>query len=195
MNTRVRDCQRMRTAEPCFRSSNLEFYAETSTGAEANVCGCVLRSRLKFADEVHFSACAFNLSQDLVVGESGCRFVSVCAERHAIGQYAVAMSGDESRFEDVRAFEIASRGGENVCRMKSPVTSDVQVEERREERRTIEPWPAEPIDGSVASDESGRTTVADDSVIVDWAIPSIVHPFSSMQREARMRAGEMNGST
>ncbi len=68
--------------------------------------------------------------------------------------------------------------------MKQPVSSDLYVEESGEEGRAIEPGPAEPVDGSIARDEGGGTTVADDSVVVDWALPAIVHSDNSMRKDS-----------
>ena len=171
----------MSTAKPGFSATEFEFDSELAAGSEPDVRTRVVWSRLEIADEFNLAAGALDTAKDLVIGESGCGFMAVSAEAHAVNECAFAVRGREAGFQNVGVFDVAAGGGENVGGMEEPVASDLYIEKSGEQGRAVETWPAQPIDGSIARDEGGGTTVADDSVISDGALLAIVHSSSSMR--------------
>ena len=84
------------------------------------------------------------------------------ADGHEIDQGDTAVCRFEERLQHHRAIAVAAAhaGGRiNGSDPPSPVLGC--SEQGRKAGRAVEPWPAQPIDGAVATHESGRRAVAD----------------------------------
>jgi hypothetical protein len=146
-----------------------------------DVRGGITRTRLEIGDKFDFAPSAFNFTKNLVIGESGSGFVSIRAETHTVRENTLSGGRDEGVLKDVGAVDVMARAAKNVCRVQRPMSTDVGIEQRREDRGTIKARPAEPIDGSIARNQGCGTAVANNSVFVDWAVLALAHSLSSMR--------------
>src|SRR6185436_11477052 len=86
--------------------------------------------------------------------------------RHEVGQNQRALAGLEPGLHDVGVLDILPAGSEGGYRRDAPPPGGL-VEYGPEDRRAVEPGPAEPVDRAVAADQRGGPTIADQRVVLD----------------------------
>ena len=79
----------------------------------------------------------------------------------------------EPGLEHVGVFDVAPFGLEGRNRRDAPVPG-AGIEDAPEERGTVEPGPAEPVDRSVPPDQSDGPAIANGGVVLDCVHRSIV---------------------
>ena len=75
--------------------------------------------------------------------------------------------GVEPRLEHVRPVDVAALDPRRLRRGDAPGAADSRVEEAAEQRRAVEPRPAQPVERAVPRDQRRRPAVADDGVVLD----------------------------
>src|SRR5436305_6003774 len=84
----------------------------------------------------------------------------------------------ELRFENVGARKIAARAGVFACRSDAPEPTPSDIEYASENRRTIKPGPAKPIERTALRDQSCRAAVTDNPIIANGRCDiTSVEPF------------------
>jgi hypothetical protein len=74
----------------------------------------------------------------------------------------------EGRLQDESIVEVTARyAGWLGARRDQPAPIIGASEQRREARATVKPRPAQPVDRAVSANKSGRSTIADDRVVLD----------------------------
>jgi len=107
---------------------------------------------------------------DLVRGPE-CGFGRLERRGHRIREARPAGRRGEGRLQDVRAGEVAAGDRADLARGpqgKSPAPR--LVEDRCEDRGTVEAGQAEPVDGAIAGHQGGRAAVANHGVVADGAV-------------------------
>ena len=93
-------------------------------------------------------------------------FVFFGRNRHEIGQQHRAGICPKPGLENVCVIYIAALGFEGSRGSDSPMTG-TRVKQSAEDRSAIEPGPAEPVNGSLARDQSRGPALSDDCVILN----------------------------
>ena len=92
----------------------------------------------------------------------------MAARRHEVDQLDDAGSGLKPRLQDQRIGPVAARGVDDLVRRRDqPAAVLVGAEQAGETGIGIESRPAQPVDRTVASDQSGGLAISDQSVIFD----------------------------
>jgi hypothetical protein len=92
------------------------------------------------------------------------------ATRHEVDQRDGSVLGLKSRFEDQRVGAVTAMHAHIlVARRDLPASMFARSQERGEAGVGVEARPAQPIDRTVAPDQRGRFTIADESIIFDAA--------------------------
>src|SRR3954471_1238000 len=108
--------------------------------------------------------------QDLVLrGQRGALVLLAC-HGHEVAQSNRATRGVEDGLEHVRIRQIASLAAERAYGAHPESSPALGIEERREDRRAVEPWPAQPVECAVSGNERRAAAVADEGVVAYWGI-------------------------
>src|SRR5690606_24531938 len=115
--------------------------------------------------EYELSVEALDDAQELVLRNGSSPFLRLAERRHRVDDAHRTARADERRREDVGIGEIGASGAKRTTRCDAPRATPVRVQDGRENRRTVEPWPTQPLDRAVLGDESGGAPVTDDAVV------------------------------
>ncbi len=134
----------------------------TLTSDPRNDCA-VVKAQREFGCHFYGAALAAHDSNK-VAGFARCRLLK--AQGHEIDEGRRAVARFEFRFQDQGIATIATRhpriGG---CGSDDPMAVVGRAEQGRKDRAGIEARPTQPIDRTVATDESGGLAVADQGVV------------------------------
>ena len=108
--------------------------------------------------------------QQLVVGPQRLTLLGFRRDRHQIRETRHAVRSPERRFEHGRLAHVPARRHERLDWSNPETATATPVDERREDRRTVEPWPAEPVDRPAPRDERRRPAVANQRVVADGVV-------------------------
>ena len=100
--------------------------------------------------------------------------------RHRVDDAQRSASGGERRLEHVGAGQVTARRFERVDGTQLERPSAPRIEDRAAQARGVEIREAEPVDGAVSGDERGRSSVADDRVILDAGAAAITNGIYSL---------------
>src|SRR4051812_12181042 len=84
--------------------------------------------------------------QDLVLRSQRRTLVLLTPHGHQVAQSHRAARRVEDRLEHVRIRQVASLAAEGACGAHPESTTALSIQECREDRWAVEPWPAQPVE-------------------------------------------------
>jgi hypothetical protein len=136
-----------------------------STVVEPRRDRTVLGERVTEDLDVDLTLNAFDGAQHFVLGCETRPLVGLGRDGHQIEQPDRALFGSEDRLQDVRVVDVPPHACEGFLRTHGEGASSPPVQQRGEQRRTVETWQAQPVQRAVTRDQRGRATVSDDRLV------------------------------
>src|SRR6059058_1902748 len=113
----------------------------------------VIEARIKIDDQFHFALRASDLPNEFVLRPEEALFLFFGSHRHEVGQSNFSRFLGERCFENVRIVEVTPRKLRISQRTNAPPTACFLVDNRPENRRAVETWPAKPINRTTIRNE------------------------------------------
>src|SRR5437773_3239728 len=122
--------------------SDIDPPAELSGTFNLGTDAAVIEARIKIDNQFDFALCAFDLPNEFVLRPEEALFLFLGSHRHEVGQSNFSRFLGERCFENVRLIQITPRNLRIPPRTNAPPTACFWIDNRPENRRAVETWPA-----------------------------------------------------
>jgi hypothetical protein len=150
----------------------------------------IIRPGVAHELNLHLTHQTLDGAQELILRPQLVPPVRLGAHGHQISEPHRTGGRPKRRFEDVGVGDVPPLGGERANRPHREAAALCPVQEGAEERRAVEPRPAEPVERAVAADQRRRATVTDDRVIADGWVSEAVVGHARTARRSRSGSGQ-----